>query len=107
MFKIMIIIGLVSAFLVDTSIKAVCNYNDKLNTKQSIIEDKVGRNSPINMSIKFEELIDCSNVDKPFVYSKQINELKELGERFLASSEKQGLIEIKEFDHEKLLKSLE
>lgn len=103
----MVITGLVSAFLVDTSIKAVCSYNAKLNTEQSIIEDKVGRDSPINMSIQFEEFIDCSNVDKPFVYAKQINQLKDLGERFLASSEKEGLIEIKEFDHEKLLKSLE
>ena len=106
MFKIMIITGLVSAFLVDTSIKAVCSYNAKLSTEQSIIEDKVGIGSSINMSLQFEEFIDCSNVDKPFVYAKQINQLKELGERFLASSEKEGLIEIKEFDHEKLLRSL-
>ena len=107
MFKIIIIIGLVSAFLVDTSIKSVCSYNAKLKKVQSIILKKTGNDSPINMSLDFEEMINCSNVDKPFVYARQIEQLKNLGERFIASSEKEGLIEIREFDHESLIKSLE
>ena len=77
MAKIMILYAILTAFIIDFSMKSVCSYNNKL--KKQITETK---NHEINnlgqMTLKFDAPLDCSNMDKPFVYKKQIDQIQSL-----------------------------
>ena len=80
MIKIMVIYAILAAFVIDTSMKAVCSYNDKLKEQDSASQ-KEDINQLGNVTLKFDKLLDCKNKDKPFVYEKQVKEISKISKK--------------------------
>ena len=74
MIKLMVIYAILAAFAIDTSMKSVCAYNEKLKS-QNLGSQQEDINQLGKMTLKFDELLDCRNKDKPFVYEKQVNDI--------------------------------
>lgn len=73
--KFGVILILIMAFVVDTTVKSVCAYNNKIirtqkATNLSLTEEQLG-----DVSIKFYGTLGCNGMDKPFVYTNQLNAL--------------------------------
>ena len=77
MFKVIIIIAILTGFAVDTSLKSVCAYNRKIESERFFLSEELSYLG--KMSIKYYKTLSCENMDKPFIYKKQANELINLG----------------------------
>jgi len=73
MIKILIFYAILTAFIIDSSMKSVCAYNDKLKN-QKLISIYYEYNHLGKISLRWDESLNCSNKDKPFVYKKQIDQ---------------------------------
>ena len=95
MLKLMMILAIVTAFCVDTAIKSVCAYNKRLEQKQSILQ-----NSEVShlgtTSIRYNKVLNCKNMDKPFVYEKQMKQIMQMSKNVYKELVNQSIIETKE-----------
>ena len=74
MIKLMVIYAILAAFVIDTSLKSVCAYNENLKS-QDFESQQEDINELGKMTLKFDELLDCRDKDKPFVYEKQVKNI--------------------------------
>ena len=82
MIKLMLIYAILAAFAIDISMKSVCAHNENL---KSI--DLESQQEDINhlgkMTLRFDELLDCRDKDKPFVYEKQVKKILIFSKKFM------------------------
>ena len=96
MLKLMIIIAVVTAFCVDTAMKSVCSYNKRLEQKKSILLEDNELSRLGTMTIRYNKVLDCKNMDKPFVYEKQMKQIMMISKNTYNALVNQSVIEIKE-----------
>ena len=70
----MVIYAILAAFAIDTSMKSVCAYNENLKS-QDLESQQEDINQLGKMTLRFDELLDCRDKDKPFVYEKQVKNI--------------------------------
>ena len=92
----MIIIAVVSAFCVDTAIKSVCAYNKRLEQKKYTLQGDNELSQLGTMTIRYNKLLDCKNMDKPFVYEKQMKQIMMISKNTYNALVNQSIIETKE-----------
>ena len=80
MTKLMVIYAILAAFAIDTSMKSVCAHNENLKS-QDIESQQEDINELGKMTLKFDELLDCRDKDKPFVYEKQVKNILMVSKR--------------------------
>ncbi len=83
MTKLMVIYAILTAFIIDTSMKSVCAYNEKLKNQDKASQDK-DINNLGKMTLKFDTSLDCANKDKPFVYKKQVEDILIITKKIIA-----------------------
>ena len=74
MTKLMVIYAILAAFAIDTAMKSVCAHNMNLKSKDREIQQE-DINHLGKMTLRFDELLDCRDKDKPFVYEKQVKNI--------------------------------
>ena len=74
MTKLMVIYAILAAFAIDTSMKSVCSHNGYLKS-QDLETQQEDINHLGKMTLRFDELLDCRDKDKPFVYEKQVKNI--------------------------------
>ena len=90
------ILAIVTAFCVDTAMKSVCSYNKRLEQKKSILQKDNELSQLGTMTIRYNKLLDCKNMDKPFVYEKQMKQIMMISKNAYNALVNQSIIEIKE-----------
>ena len=95
MLKLMMILAIVTAFCVDTAIKSVCAYNKRLEQKKSILQDSEASHLG-TMTIRYKKVLDCKNMDKPFVYEKQMKQIMLMSKSAYNALVDQSIIDRKE-----------
>ena len=78
----MVIYAILAAFAIDTSMKSVCAYNEKLKD-QDIASQNKDINHLGNVTLKFDEILNCKDKDKPFVYEKQVKNMVMFSKKFI------------------------
>ena len=73
MIKIMVFYAILTAFMIDLSMKSVCSYNNQLK-KQKLVSIDHEYNHLGKITLRWDKSLNCSNIDKPFVYKKQIDQ---------------------------------
>ena len=95
MAKLMVIIAIVTAFCVDAAMKSVCSYNKRLEQKKTAL--KSSEVSDLGtMTVRFKKVLDCKNMDKPFVYKKQMQTIMMMSKKIYDELVDQSIIEIRE-----------
>ena len=74
MTKLMVIYAILAAFAIDTAMKSVCAHNENLKS-QDLETQQEDINHLGKMTLRFDELLDCRDKDKPFVYEKQVKNI--------------------------------
>ena len=95
MLKLMIIIAVVSAFCVDAAMKSVCSYNKRLEQKKTALQNS-GVSYLSTMTIRYDKVLDCKNMDKPFVYKKQMETMMIISKKIYKELVDQSILEIRE-----------
>ena len=91
----MIILAIVTAFCVDTAMKSVCSYNKRLEQKKTSLQNSVVSFLG-TMTIRYDKMLDCKNMDKPFVYKKQMQAIMMMSKKIYDELVDQSIIEIRE-----------
>ena len=95
MAKLMVILAIVTAFCVDTTLKSVCSYNKRLEQKKTTIQ-KSKVSDLGTMTVRYDKVLDCKNMDKPFVYKKQMQTIMMMSKKIYDELVDQSIIEIRE-----------
>ena len=90
------ILAIVTAFCVDTAMKSVCSYNKRLEQKKSILQEDNELSQLGTMTIWYNKLLDCKNMDKPFVYEKQMKQIMLMSKSAYNALVDQSIIDRKE-----------
>ena len=89
------ILAIVTAFCVDTAMKSVCSYNKRLEQKKTILQ-----NSEVSdlgtMTVRYDKVLNCKNMDKPFVYEEQMQTIMMMSKKIYNELVDQSIIEIRE-----------
>ena len=80
MTKLMVIYAILAAFAIDTSMKSVCAHNENLKS-QDLESQQEDINHLGKMTLRYDELLDCRDKDKPFVYEKQVKEISKISKK--------------------------
>ena len=95
MVKIMVVLAIVTAFCVDAAMKSVCSYNKRLEQKKTILQNSEISNLG-EMTVRYDKVLNCKNMDKPFVYKKQMQRIMMVSKKIYNELVDQSIIEIRE-----------